>query len=254
VTHGGYFWLCTLAHAASRSNEPPNRTYWRPYSGNYTPSAWDAKQTYYLGSIVTASDGHNFTGIRESVGQAPPNPTYWAPYIPAPVPLAGQGNWFSETDGQRSRAIAVRIRNSGAGVLQHQISDSGGNTAGLAAVINNTTSSFTTTPTGPDAWVAFLAGGKIGSVSPDVFWVDTPNQRIAETIGVASISLNTTGTPLNVVASIVNVTIHGANANRLAFRVTNAATGEGFALTPANFGGSSGSAVLQISWLGNLSD
>ena len=254
VTHRGYFWLCTLIHVASGSSRPPNTAYWRLYSDDYTPSQWDRAQIYYVGSIVTATDGYNYIGVRGSVGQAPPNPTYWSSYVPEPAPFAGQGSWFSETDGRRSQAFTLRIRNNGAGVLQHQIAGFGGTTGGSAVIINNTTRAFTTSPTGPDRSVALVAGGKIGSVSPDVFWLDTPNQTMADTIGVASVSFNTTGTPLNVVASVVNVTIHGVNANRMCFRITNAANGTGFALTPANFGGDAGSAVVQISWLGNLSN
>jgi hypothetical protein len=252
ATHGGYCWICTVAHTASRASEPPNATYWRHYTGGYTPRPWSSTQTYYVGSLVTARNGYNYLGIRGSVGEAPPNPTYWAPYSRQPAPLAGQGNWFSETDGRRLQAFTLRIRNNGAGVLEHQISESTGSV--FASVVHGAAATFTTTPTGPDDLATLVAGGKIGSASPDVFWVDTPSQTIADTVGVASVAFNTTGTPLNVVAAIANVALHGASANRLCFRITNAVNGSAFALTPANFGGASGSAMLQIVWTGNLSN
>lgn len=253
VAHGGWFWTCRAPHAGSRASEPPNATYWELYSDGYTPSAWHARQAYLVGSIVVAADGYNYIGIRDNVARAPPDPSFWARYVPEPRPLTAQGSWSSESDGRRPQALTLRIRNDGTGVLQHQISEAGEATRGTGTLIKNMTPAFAITPTGLDASVALVAGGKIGSPSREVFWLDTPNQSLTDAVGLASVSLNSTGTPLNVVASVVNATIHGANANRLCLRITNAATGEGFALTPENFGGSQGRASLQISWLGSLS-
>jgi hypothetical protein len=253
VGHGGCCWTCRLPHVSSRSSQPPSATYWELYSDGYAPSTWEAKQAYPVGSIVAASDGYNYIGIRDSVAQAPPDPTYWARFVPEPRPLTAQGNWSSENDGRRPQGFTLRIRNDGAGVLRHQISEAGGATRGTGLAIKNVTPAFSITPVGPDESVALVAGGKIGSPSRELFWLDTPNQSLTDTSGVACVSLNSTGIPLNVVASVVNAAIHGANANRLCLRVTNAATGEGFALTPANFGGNEGRASVQISWLGSLS-
>lgn len=252
VFKGGYVWICIHANTSGRANGPPNTTYWTHYSGPYTPGEWNSRTTYYAGSIVRYG-GYNYIGVLGNANQAPPNSTYWAPFIPEPAPISGEGHWSSDTDGQRLQSFTLSIQNNGKGTLQHRISEPGGATTNLASVIYSATATFTNTPTGPDGSVALVAGGKIGSASPNIFWLDTPNQMIEDTIGMASISLNTTGTALNVVALVFSANINGAVRNRLCFRLTNAANGDYFALTPANFGGSAGKAILQITWMGHLS-
>ena len=252
VSKGGYAWTCLLANTSSWANGPPNTTYWRQYSGPYTPGEWNSRTTYYVGSIVRYG-GYNYIGVQGSTNQAPPNSTSWAPYIPEPAPISGEARWSSDTNGQRLQSFTLSIQNNGKGTLQHRISEPSGATTNLASVVNSATANFTNTPTGPDGSVALVDGGKIGSASPNIFWLDTPNQTIADTIGVASISLNTTGTALNVLALVLPANINGAVRNRLCFRLTNATNGDNFPLTPANFEGSAGKAILQITWVGHLS-
>ncbi len=224
------------------------------FAGNATgrgaAAPWRAATDYSTGNLVS-DDGAAYLCIRDNRGERPPNPNYWNVYHLAPH--GGEGNWTSDTAGQRLQSFTLRIANVH-GELQHRIAEPGGAPTHFAASIYAATAAFTKTPAGPDESSAFAAGGKIGSAAPSTFWLDTPNQTIADTIGIAFISFNSTGTALNVVAAVRAARINGETKNRLCFQLTNAATGADFALQPENFGGTPGGGVVQICWLGSISD
>jgi hypothetical protein len=224
------------------------------FAGNATGggavSPWSRGAAYLTANLVSA-DGTDYICIRENQGERPPNLNYWSVYHLAPH--GGDGNWRSDTAGQRLQSFTLRIANVH-GELQHRIAEPGGGPTHFASTIYGATAAFTKTPTGPDESTAFAAGGKIGSAAPSTFWLDTPNQAIADTIGIAFVSFNSTGTALNVVASVRAARLNGETKNRLCFELTNAATGAYFALQPQSFGGTTDNAVVQISWLGSISD
>jgi hypothetical protein len=216
--------------------------------GCVTP--WSRSAEYVPGNLVSEG-GVNYICLRANRGERPPDLSFWDVFYLAPH--GGDGNWHSETAGQRPQSFTLRIANL-RGELQHRIAEPGGAPTHFASTVHGATAAFMRTPTGPDESTAFVGGGKIGSSAPGTFWLDTASQALADTMGVAFVSFNSTGTPLNVVAAIRPARINGALKNRLCFQLTHAATGEDFALQPANFGGASGSAAVQISWMGSISD
>jgi hypothetical protein len=224
------------------------------FGGNATGkgcvTAWARTAAYVPGNLVSDA-GVAYLCLRENRDERPPNLGFWSVFHLAPH--SGEGNWHSETAGQRLQSFTLRIANV-RGELQHRIAEPGGAATRFAATIHGASAAFTTTPAGADDSTAFAAGGKIGSVSRSTFWLDTANQAIADTIGVAFVSFNSTGTPLNVMAAIRAARIGGEMRNRLCFELTHAATGEPFALAPANFGGAGGNAAVQISWMGSISE
>jgi hypothetical protein len=216
--------------------------------GCVTP--WSRSTEYVPGNLVS-DDDVNYQCIRANRAERPPSLSFWQVFHLAPH--GGDGNWLSETAGQRPQSFTLRIANV-RGELQHRIAEPGGAPTHFASTIHGASAAFNKTPTGPDESTAFAAGGMIGSSAPGVFWLDTANQAVADTMGVAFISFNSTGTPLNVVASIRAARINGETKNRLCFQLTHAASGADFALQPANFGGADGRGAVQISWMGSISD
>src|SRR6185437_4280676 len=95
-------------------------------------------------------------------GEMPPNAACWKVYIADirdPPQQGGEGNWFSDTSEQRLQSFTVRISNI-SGVLNHRISEPGGETTNFAYEIVGATANYTPTPDGPDGTTAFAAGGK----------------------------------------------------------------------------------------------
>jgi hypothetical protein len=224
------------------------------FAGNATGrgavGAWSRGAAYLLGDLVS-DEGVDYICIREHPHDRPPNLNYWNVYHLAPH--GGEGNWRSDTAGQRLQSFTLRIENVH-GELRHRIAEPGGAPTHFASTIQGATAVFTKTPTGPDESTAFAAGGKIGSAAPSTFWLDTPNQAIADTIGIAFIAFNSTGTALNVIAAVRSARINGETKNRLCFQLTNAATGADFALQSGNFGAAADAGAVQIAWLGSISD
>jgi hypothetical protein len=219
-------------------------------TGHGAVSPWTRGTAYLMGNLVS-DDGVDYICIRENHGERPPSLSYWNVYHLAPH--SGEGNWRSDTAGQRLQSFTLRIANVH-GELHHRIAEPGGAPTHFASTIYGATAAFTKTPAGLDESTAFAGGGKIGSAAPGTFWLDTPDQAIADSIGAAFVSFNSTGTALNVVASVRAARLNGETKNRLCFQLTNAATGADFALQPENFGGATGSAIVQICWLGSISD
>jgi hypothetical protein len=176
--------------------------------------------------------------------------TYFAGNISGPPGTpTGQGSYSSESAGQRLQSFTLRIANVG-GTLMHRITGPSGSATNFSSAFRGASSAFTVTPNGPDGSSAFAAGGKIGFASPSVFWLDTPPQRVADALGLAVVSLNTTGVPLNVVGAIAPIEIAGVAHPRLLLQVTHALTGGAVPLNSTTFGPEG---VLQFSWQGWLS-
>jgi hypothetical protein len=253
IAHRGAYWKCTQSHIASAGTDPGHSSDWTPYCGPYSPLPWSASNRYDVGSLVT-HEGACYIAHTENVRRAPPDPALWRPYVPVPTPYAGEANWSSETRGQRPQCFTLQLRNTGQGRLQHRIVEPGGSRSSFASAINGAAFTFVPTPAGADDSTIFLGGGKIGSASPHLFWLDTADQSAADTFGMACITQNTVGTPLIVAAAIMPSNIGGVQRHRLCLGLHHASTGAPFALTPGNFGGATGSAGLDIAWMGALSD
>jgi hypothetical protein len=161
----------------------------------------------------------------------------------------GEGNYSSQTNGQHLQCFVIQILNS-EGRLQHKICEANGGAGNFSSLIAGASAQLTITPSEADMTTGFAAGGKIASANPGTFWLDTANQKIADSIGIAAISYNTSGTPLAVNASIQASTIAGQRRNRLAFSLSNLATGALFPLNPSTIGTGK---MVQITWQGYLS-
>lgn len=161
----------------------------------------------------------------------------------------GEGNFSSDSAGQKLQSFTLHITNQG-GRLQHRICEAGGSPTNFAATIKGATAHPTVTPIGTDSSTSFDGGGKIGSAAPGLFWLDTTDQRISDTVGLAVISHNTTGIPLNVISLMQSGTIGGVTRNRLSFVFTHAVTGVPFPLDAATIPPGQ---LVQISWQGYLS-
>ena len=161
----------------------------------------------------------------------------------------GEGNYFSDARGQQLQCFVVQLVNAG-GALRHRICEPGGGISTLASLIVGASADLADTPSGPDESTPFAAGGTVGSGAPGLFWLDTANQRISDSLGIAVVSFNTTGAALTVNASIQPAKIGGVRRNRLVFAVSDAATGQYVPLTPARI---PPGRMVQISWQGYLS-
>jgi hypothetical protein len=234
------------------AREPPDPSYWAPYSGPYRPGDWSRGTSYLVGSLVNF-EGRYYVAIVDRPSRPPPQDGAWLPYMPQPTPFAGEGNWSSDTEGRRTQCFTLEIRNDGGGHLGHRITEANGARGIFGTTLHAAASGYTRTPSGPDAQVILLGGGKIGSVASHLFWLDTADQGAAPTMGVTSITRNSTGTMLAVSAAIREAAIGGVRRHRLCVELTHAATGAPFGLTPENFGGASGQAALCIVFMGALS-
>jgi hypothetical protein len=252
VSHRGLYFRCRRGHIAGSAREPPELSLWAPYSGPYTPGSWSPGTSYLVGSLVTFQ-GRCYVAIADGPSRPPPQDGSWQTYMPEPRPFLGEGNWSSDTDGRRAQCFTLEIRNDGRGHLEHRITEAHGARGIFASANHGTASGYSRTPSGPDAQVILLAGGKIGSDAPHLFWLDTAEQSAAPTMGVTSITRNSTGTMLAVSATIREATIGGVRRHRLCVDLTHAATGVPFGLTPENFGGANGHAALGIVFMGALS-
>lgn len=162
----------------------------------------------------------------------------------------GEGSYYSDFAGQRPQCFTLTITNT-AGTLQHKITEPGVNAAtNWAGLINGASSTLGNTPTGADGSTAMATGGKIGSASTNVFWLDTAAQKAADSQFSASIQFNSTGTALTVTPGIVSLNINGTTRSRLSFQFNNAASGAAFGLTTANIGAGT---FIQVLFNGRLS-
>lgn len=163
---------------------------------------------------------------------------------------SGEGHYTSEHAGQRPQCFTLTITNT-AGTLQHKITEPGVNAAtNWASLINAASSTLGNTPTGADNATAMATGGKIGSASTNVFWLDTASQKAADSQFSASIQFNSTGTALTVTPGIVSININGTTRPRLSFQFNNAASGAAFGLTTANIAAGT---FIQILFNGRIS-
>ena len=160
----------------------------------------------------------------------------------------GNGNYDSETGGQKLQSFTLRITNT-AGTLQHRISTPSGGTSNFVSKINGASASLSNTPTGADSTTAMVAGGKIGSASTSVFWFDVANQRDADALHHLTDVYTTTGDPLTVIASVASVNINGVTRTRLSFQFFLESTGAAYALTTANIAAGE---IVQVSFMGYL--
>ena len=163
---------------------------------------------------------------------------------------SGEGSYTSDAAGQRPQCFTLSITNT-AGTIQHKITEPGVNAGtNWAGLINGASATLGNTPTGADGSTAMATGGKIGSASSSVFWLDTQNQKAAESQFSASIQLNSAGTALTVIPSFVSLDINGVTRTRLNFQFLNATTGATFALTTANIAAGK---FIQVLFYGKLS-
>ncbi len=156
----------------------------------------------------------------------------------------GEGNYFSESGGQRLQCFTLQLTNDN-GRIQHLIAAPGGGDAHFASLVKGAVASASGTPVDAPADQPFVAGTKIG---PGMIWLDTPDQRPEDAIGMAAIAFNSTGVPLNVLAAVRPSTLGGARRNRLLFQLTHATTGAAFQISSIPPG-----ATIRIAWQGHLS-
>lgn len=153
----------------------------------------------------------------------------------------GEGNYSSNSAGQRLQCFMLTIANNG-GVIQHKITDPGANGAtNFAAKISGASATFANTVNGADGSTAMTSGGKIGSATASIFWLDTPDQKQADSLLAASVQSNSSGAALTVIAGFASISINGVTRNRLYFQLLNATTGVGTSIITANI--ASGKAI-----------
>lgn len=144
----------------------------------------------------------------------------------------GEGNYGSESAGQRLQAFTVRITNT-AGTLQHRIATTSGNTSNFVAGISGASATLSNTPTGADGSTNFTAGAKIGSASPSILWLNTAAQKEADIVATAAVSFNSTGTALTVLPFVSSIDINGVTRARLGLQFFNL-SGTAFSLNTTN--------------------
>lgn len=144
----------------------------------------------------------------------------------------GEGNYSSEYAGQTKQCFMLRIINN-AGTLQHRISTPTGSTSNFASKVNGASATPANTPTGADASTAFVSGGKIGSATASIFWLDTISQKDADFICNASIVSNTTGTAMVAIPVFQSININGVTRTRLGIQFTDL-SGTGISLNTTN--------------------
>lgn len=213
------------------------------FGGNATAvTAYNAATAYSPGNVVSSS-GTNYICILATTGNAPPNSTYWT-VTTLPYGHGGEGNFFSDNYGQTDQAFTFRLVNT-AGTFQHRFAEPGGNAmnSSLIQCINAASNSLTNTPTGADASTAFAAGAKISTVETNAVIFDTPRwpasggsatQRVGDSMPVAVITDNSSGTALTVICSLQSVNVNGITANRWTLNFQNATTGANFAINTTN--------------------
>lgn len=138
-----------------------------------------------------------------------------------------------------------------AGTLQHAFYAHSGDLSlgNYAEKVNGATATNTNTPTATDSSTAMAGGGKIGSASTNVFWVDTATQTHAEAFMAASVIYNDTATAGIVVRpQFASVNINGVTRTRLRLEFITSA-GAAFALTTANIGSGK---TIQVQFSGRL--
>ncbi|MES2903547.1 MAG: hypothetical protein V4696_05115 [Pseudomonadota bacterium] len=161
----------------------------------------------------------------------------------------GEGNYSSNEAGQRLQCFTLTVVNT-AGTLQHKITDpSVAAATNFAAKITGASATLGNTPTGADSSTAMATGGKIGSASSSIFWLDTRVQKVGDALVSAFVQANSSGTALSVSAGFASLNINGVTRNRLYFQLLNATTGDAFALTTVNI--ASGK-LVQINFMGYL--
>lgn len=218
--------------------------HWIEFGASATTWAIEAL-TYYFGTAATTtvtsgnmkrSDGTFFGSNATGTGSG------------GTSSHAGEGNFFSEVQGQRFQSFTVRLINT-AGTLQHRICDAFGVAVNCASLVNGATAALTNTPTGTDASTAFAAGAKISTAQTNVIILDVPNQRIADFAGACGECFSTNGTALCVLASYQSFNVNGTTRNRLNFSFFNKTTGAAFALTTGNIGAGF---LVQVQFAGYL--
>jgi hypothetical protein len=158
----------------------------------------------------------------------------------------GEGNYFSESGGQRLQSFSLRLMNAN-GRLQHLIAGAGGGDAHFAHLVKGASPVASDTPADMGEDRPFAAGVKVAG--PGTIWLDTPDQRPEDAIGVAVIAFNSTGVPLNVLAAVRSTTLGAVKRNRLVFQLTYATTG---ALFPIGANTIPPGASISIAWQGFL--
>lgn len=190
--------------------------------------------------------GGNYVG-----GSSPTTTGSHAPENNYASGLYNVGNTFA-VKRQQLQSFKVRIGSTGtAGAIQHRMGTCGDSTVAtnFAGQVNNSTNAAQNTPTGADASTPMLAGGKIGSASPSVFWLDTNVIVPADSLFLCTIVSNTTGTAYGIVPFISSININGVTQNRLALQIVNPTSGAGVAWSTVL---ATPSWVIDIGFLGFL--
>lgn len=168
------------------------------------------------------------------------------------VPTSVLSQNIDDDSGQLTQQSFVLIITNSAGTLQHQFQSQGGTgdfSQRFVSRINGAVNSPTSTPTASDATTAMAAGGKVGSASTNIFWLDTAAQNQQNAIGIGTLIYNDTGTALVARAIVQSLNINGVTRFRQAFEFRNATTGATFALNTSNI--ASGK-TLQAQFFGSL--
>ena len=129
------------------------------------------------------------------------------------------------------------IRNDG-GTLQHRIAGDAlaGGSADFANKINGANDSYTNTVMGADETTAMENGGKISSENVREFILDTDEQIREESLKIANVVQNITGTALLVRPILRNLNVNGETKRRLHLAFFDAASGNAFNLNTTNIG------------------
>lgn len=132
--------------------------------------------------------------------------------------------------GQALQAFELIVQKSSGGVQQHLIRSVSGGAGNFSSKITGASGSFSTTPTAADASTAFTAGAKISSAATNRVILDTAAQVIADTVCLATLPINTTGTATTVKPGFLSTNVNGVTAIRLFFDFYNL-SGAGVNLT-----------------------
>jgi hypothetical protein len=195
------------------------------------------------GGIFEDSSGNFFPGNSASasgVGSHAGEGSFWSGLFNAgPVSTVKQ---------QQIQSFTLRVANL-ATVINHLIGAAGSPTtaSNFVTQISGALNTYTPTPTGPDASTPFAAGGKIGSVESNTFYLNTAGQTVGDALLHANITSNTTSTAYQIIAAFQSADIAGAIATRLSFSLINPATGVAVSWATALSGAST---YIDVTFLG----
>lgn len=136
--------------------------------------------------------------------------------------------------GQKLQAFTVTIQND-SGTIKHRIGRAGqaSQSSNFNEKINGASTTLTATPTGTDSSTAMAAGSKRSSADNSILILDTGDITAADSLGLASVSFNSSGTDLIVNARRTSRNVNGTTITRLELSLGDTA-GAAFNLNTSN--------------------